>query len=159
MSAGKALRWRWLYPQAAPPVAGLAHFSILMIAQMLNVVVPVRLGEVARLGLMQQEGRPVGMTLGTIVVEKSLGLADRGDAPVSGRPDRSVARLAASESRVGCAPDRPGLDDLFTARPPAARLAPACADRHAGAGCARLVARMRLPGAPGAAQSWTGSWG
>ncbi len=74
VSAGKALRWRWLYPPAAPKVTGLAHFNILLIAQMLNVVVPVRLGELARLGLMQQEGRPAGMTLGTIVVEKSLDL-------------------------------------------------------------------------------------
>ena len=92
VSAGKALRWRWLYPQAAPPVAGLAHFSILMIAQMLNVVVPVRLGEVARLGLMQQEGRPVGMTLGTIVVEKSLDLLTVGTllflvVPIAVLPD------------------------------------------------------------------------
>jgi uncharacterized membrane protein YbhN (UPF0104 family) len=92
VSAGKALRWRWLYPQAAPPVAGLAHFNILMIAQMLNVVVPVRLGELARLGLMQQEGRPAGVTLGTIVVEKSLDLLTVGTllflaVPIAVLPD------------------------------------------------------------------------
>ena len=45
-----------------------------MISQMLNLVFPIRLGELARLGLMRQEGRPVGVTFGTIVVEKALDL-------------------------------------------------------------------------------------
>jgi uncharacterized membrane protein YbhN (UPF0104 family) len=45
-----------------------------MISQMLNLVIPIRLGEVARLGLMRQENRPVGATFGTIVVEKTLDL-------------------------------------------------------------------------------------
>ena len=78
VSAGKALRWQWLYPRSAPPLSWTAHFFILLIAQMLNLVVPVRLGEVARLGLMQQEQRPAGMTLGTIAVEKSLDLVATG---------------------------------------------------------------------------------
>jgi uncharacterized membrane protein YbhN (UPF0104 family) len=34
----------------------------------------IRLGELARMELMRREGRPVGMTLGTIVLEKSLDL-------------------------------------------------------------------------------------
>jgi uncharacterized membrane protein YbhN (UPF0104 family) len=74
VSAGKALRWQRLYPRDAPAVPASTHFSILLIAQMLNLMVPVRLGEVARMGLMQQEGRPAGVTLGTILVEKSLDL-------------------------------------------------------------------------------------
>ena len=78
VSAGKTLRWQWLYPREAPPLSWSAHFSILLIAQMLNLVVPVRLGEVARLGLMKQEQRPIGMTLGTIAVEKSLDLTTTG---------------------------------------------------------------------------------
>ena len=78
VSASKALRWHWLYPRKAPPLSWPAHFSILLIAQMLNLVVPVRLGEVARLGLMKQEQRPIGMTLGTIAVEKSLDLTTTG---------------------------------------------------------------------------------
>ena len=46
-----------------------------MISQMLNLLVSViRLGELARMELMRREGRPVGMTLGTIVLEKSLDL-------------------------------------------------------------------------------------
>lgn len=78
VSAGKALRWQWLYPPPARPLSWSAHFSILLVAQMLNLVVPIRLGEIARLGLMQQEERPVGTTLGTIAVEKSLDLIATG---------------------------------------------------------------------------------
>jgi uncharacterized membrane protein YbhN (UPF0104 family) len=74
ISAGKAARWAWLYPPDAAPLSLGAHFSVLVIAQMLNLVIPVRVGELARLGLMRQEGRPVGITLGTIAVEKSLDL-------------------------------------------------------------------------------------
>ena len=74
VGALKALRWQWLYPPDAFPLPWTTHFSILMISQMLNLLVPVRLGELARMGLMRQEGRPVGTTLGTIVLEKSLDL-------------------------------------------------------------------------------------
>jgi uncharacterized protein (TIRG00374 family) len=78
VNACKALRWQWLYPREAPPLSWFSHFSILLTAQMINMVVPVRLGEVARLGLMKQEQRPMGMTLGTIAVEKSLDLTTTG---------------------------------------------------------------------------------
>ena len=78
VSAGKALRWQWLYPENAFPLPWTNHFSTLLIGQMLNLVVPVRLGEVARLGLMAQEHRPVGMTLGTIATEKALDLVATG---------------------------------------------------------------------------------
>ncbi len=74
VAALKALRWQWLYPPDALPLPWTRHFSILMIGQMLNLLAPVRLGELARMGLMRQEGRPVGATLGTIVMEKSLDL-------------------------------------------------------------------------------------
>jgi len=78
VSAGKALRWQWLYPENAVALPWTVHFSTLLIGQMLNLVVPVRLGEVARLGLMAQEHRPVGMTLGTIATEKALDLVATG---------------------------------------------------------------------------------
>jgi uncharacterized protein (TIRG00374 family) len=75
IGAAKALRWRWLYPPDARPATWRTHFDILMIGQMLNLLVSViRLGELARMELMRREGRPVGMTLGTIVLEKSLDL-------------------------------------------------------------------------------------
>ncbi len=70
----KTLRWQWLYGDTQPRLPWSTHFEILMIAQMLNLVVPIRLGEVARLGLMRQEERPVGVTFGTIVVEKTFDL-------------------------------------------------------------------------------------
>ncbi len=41
---------------------------------MLNLVIPIRVGEIARMGLMRQKGHPVGLTFGTIVVEKTLDL-------------------------------------------------------------------------------------
>ncbi|MGD1993090.1 MAG: lysylphosphatidylglycerol synthase transmembrane domain-containing protein [Anaerolineae bacterium] len=78
VSAGKALRWQWLYPPLVRPLPWVTHFAILLVAQMLNLVVPVRMGEIARLGLMQQEGRPVGTTLSTVAVEKSLDLIAAG---------------------------------------------------------------------------------
>jgi glycosyltransferase 2 family protein len=74
VAAGKALRWQWLYAGAEPRLPWSTHFGVLMISQMLNLVFPLRLGEVARLGLMRQKGHPVGLTFGTIVVEKSLDL-------------------------------------------------------------------------------------
>lgn len=78
VSAGKAWRWQLLYPMTAEPLSWLGHFGILLIAQMLNMLIPVRLGEVARLGLMQQAKRPLGMTLGTIAAEKALDLITTG---------------------------------------------------------------------------------
>ena len=75
IAAAKALRWQWLYPPDARPATWRTHFAILMISQMLNLLVSViRLGELTRMELMRREGRPVGMTLGTIVLEKSLDL-------------------------------------------------------------------------------------
>lgn len=74
VAGSKALRWQWLYGSAAPYRPWSTHFAILMIGQMLNLVIPIRLGELARLGLMRQEGRPVSVTFGTIVIEKALDL-------------------------------------------------------------------------------------
>ncbi len=70
----KAARWWFLYPRTYRPSSWLTTFSVLMTAQMLNVLVPLRLGEIARVGLMTQENVPAGVTLSTIVLEKSLDL-------------------------------------------------------------------------------------
>lgn len=108
VSAGKALRWQWLYPSHAAPLPWRTHFSVLLVAQMLNLVVPVRLGEIARLGLMQQEGRPAGTTLGTIALEKSLDLLATGASlallvPLALLPDwlRSTAGLGVFLTGLG----------------------------------------------------------
>jgi len=49
-----------------------------MIAQMLNVVIPIRIGELARIALMKQSGQAGATTLATIALEKSLDLAAAG---------------------------------------------------------------------------------
>ena len=69
----RAARWRLLYH---PDEDGLGCFrlaEILLIGQMLNIVVPARLGEVARIYFMGKiENRSRARTLGTIAVEKWL---------------------------------------------------------------------------------------
>jgi uncharacterized protein (TIRG00374 family) len=74
----KALRWWILFPRRYRTVSWGRTFSALMTAQMLNVLVPVRVGELARLGLMLQDGVPAGTTLSTVVLEKSLDLVAAG---------------------------------------------------------------------------------
>jgi len=67
----RAARWKLLY---YPHQDGLSHFKlaeVLLIGQMVNIVVPARLGELARvyfMGKTQSRAR----TLGTIAVEKWL---------------------------------------------------------------------------------------
>jgi len=69
----RAARWKLLYH---PDQDGLRHHRLaifLLTGQMLNIVVPARLGEVARIYLMGRlEGRSGARTLGTIAVEKWL---------------------------------------------------------------------------------------
>ncbi len=69
----RAARWRLLYH---PGQKGLSCFrlaEVLLIGQMLNIVVPARLGEVARIYFMGKiESRSRSRTLGTIAVEKWL---------------------------------------------------------------------------------------
>lgn len=69
----RAARWKLLYH---PNHAGLnipRLASILLISQMLNIVVPARAGEIARIYLMgRNEHRSRALTLGTIVIEKWL---------------------------------------------------------------------------------------
>lgn len=71
VAATKAARWRALFY----PDRRLLHYSsflsTLLIAQSLNILIPARLGELARLYLMDyHENRPAPATLSTIVVEK-----------------------------------------------------------------------------------------
>jgi uncharacterized protein (TIRG00374 family) len=69
----RAARWRLLYH---PNQKGLSYFrlaKVLLISQMLNIIVPARLGEVARIYFMGKTGsRSRARTLGTIAVEKWL---------------------------------------------------------------------------------------
>ena len=67
----RAARWRLLYHPHQKGLSCLRLAKVLLISQMLNIVVPARLGEVARIyfmGKTQSRAR----TLGTIAVEKWL---------------------------------------------------------------------------------------
>lgn len=87
----KSLRWWWLFPSAERPTSWRRTFPVLMTAQMINVLFPMRLGELVRIGLMTQEEVAPGVTLSTIVIEKSLDLLAVGllmlAVPVSVVPD------------------------------------------------------------------------
>ena len=61
----KTVRWRALYGSPPPPIPFGNIFSTLMIAQATNVLLPIRLGELIRLGLMRQAGQPSATTLTT----------------------------------------------------------------------------------------------
>ena len=70
----KVQRWRTLYPIGDQPVPFSEAFSALLVAQMVNVIIPIRAGEMVRIGLMKQSGQPGATTLSTITVEKTLDL-------------------------------------------------------------------------------------
>jgi len=70
----KVERWRTLYPIGDQPVPFSEAFSALLVTQMVNVIVPIRAGEMVRIGLMKQSGQPGATTLSTITVEKTLDL-------------------------------------------------------------------------------------
>lgn len=71
VAATKAARWRALFYPNHRSLRYSSFFSTLLIAQSLNILIPVRLGELVRLYLMNyHENRPAGTTLSTIMVEK-----------------------------------------------------------------------------------------
>lgn len=67
----RAARWRLLYHPDQNELSRLRLAEVLLIGQMLNIVVPARLGEVARIYLMGKT-QSRARTLGTIAVEKWL---------------------------------------------------------------------------------------
>ncbi len=74
VAIAKTIRWQSLYGPYRNEVTFYTLFTALMSAQVLNVMVPLRIGEVVRAGLMRQNGQPISRTLGTIVVEKMIDL-------------------------------------------------------------------------------------
>jgi uncharacterized protein (TIRG00374 family) len=70
----KVERWRALYPIGDQPIPFSEAFSALLVTQMVNVIVPIRAGEMVRIGLMKQSGQPGATTLSTITLEKTLDL-------------------------------------------------------------------------------------
>ncbi|MCL4294648.1 MAG: flippase-like domain-containing protein [Anaerolineae bacterium] len=70
----KAARWGALYSLAESRTPFPRLFSVLVTAQMVNLLIPVRLGELTRIGLMKQYGCRTPVTLTTLVIEKFLDL-------------------------------------------------------------------------------------
>jgi len=69
----KAARWRLLFPQeyGRPRLSKL--FSVLLIGQTVNALLPARLGEIARAYLIGEiEGGDKALALSTVIVEKAL---------------------------------------------------------------------------------------
>jgi uncharacterized protein (TIRG00374 family) len=75
--AAKVLRWRLLFYPSHEGLRLSTLVSALLIGQTVNLLLPARLGELARAYLVaQEEKRPALSVLGTVVVEKTLdGLA------------------------------------------------------------------------------------
>lgn len=72
VTLAKACRWRDLYPRPKPTPQ--RAFAALAAAQTVNLVIPLRLGELLRLGMMRRYRQPLAVTLPTILVEKTVDL-------------------------------------------------------------------------------------
>lgn len=66
-----ALRWRVLLAHGGPAPRWRAVASAILIGQMMNILLPVRVGEIARVSLIVRDGAgPVARVIATIAVEK-----------------------------------------------------------------------------------------
>jgi uncharacterized protein (TIRG00374 family) len=79
----KAARWRTLYGLAEPRMSFWKMFSVLVTAQMINLALPIRLGELIRISLMKRYGCRTTITLTTIIIEKFVDLVATGIIAVS----------------------------------------------------------------------------
>jgi uncharacterized protein (TIRG00374 family) len=69
----KAIRWRLLFPQEYSRLRLSTLFSVLLIGQMVNALLPARLGEIGRAYLIGEiEGVDKALALSTVIVEKVL---------------------------------------------------------------------------------------
>ena len=78
VALAKTVRWRVLYPVTGQKPSFGTLFSGLMAAQAINLIIPIRLGELVRLGWMKQAGQSGAVTLSTILVEKAIDLLAAG---------------------------------------------------------------------------------
>jgi len=78
VAVAKTARWGALYGVSERRTPFGELFSALVASQMVNVVIPIRVGELVRIGLMKQSGLPGAATLSTIVVEKAFDLVAAG---------------------------------------------------------------------------------
>lgn len=70
----KVVRWHLLLGERSQTVSFKILLRVLLIGQMLNMLVPLRLGDVARMVLVGREGAGRAFTAGTIAMEKSVDL-------------------------------------------------------------------------------------
>jgi len=67
----KAERWRWLFFPHHQSIAPLDTLSIILQGQIVNILLPIRLGEVLRASLLvRRTNQGLAVTFGTILVEK-----------------------------------------------------------------------------------------
>lgn len=71
---GKAARWKLLLGPAGRSVPFRSAFGAILIGQMLNTLLPMRVGDLTRAHLVGQQGPGRSFTLGTIVLEKAADL-------------------------------------------------------------------------------------
>lgn len=74
----KTARWQLLYRVTQHNVSFDRLFWTLMVAQMINLLIPIRIGEVVRLGIMKRHGQSVELTLPTLLIEKAVDLLSAG---------------------------------------------------------------------------------
>ncbi|MDQ4077220.1 MAG: flippase-like domain-containing protein [Chloroflexota bacterium] len=71
-TVSKTIRWQVLLGKARHSVTFSQVLSVLLIGQMLNTFIPMRVGDLARVHLLGIQGPGRSHTLGTIVLEKSV---------------------------------------------------------------------------------------
>lgn len=70
---GKAARWAILLrSDDHPPIRNMTVIRTLIIGQMLNFMSPARLGDIARVWIINKHGTSAGFVVGTLVIEKFL---------------------------------------------------------------------------------------
>lgn len=74
----KAARWRKLLAGNADRLSLLDLIRVLLIGQMLNTLIPLRIGDVARVFLLGSRGVSRAYTAGTIAMEKGVDLLSYG---------------------------------------------------------------------------------
>ncbi|MBA3533501.1 MAG: flippase-like domain-containing protein [Ardenticatenales bacterium] len=71
---GKAARWRVLLGPAGKQIPFGQTLSVLLIGQMLNTLLPIRVGDLTRAHLIGSRGPGRSFTMGTIILEKASDL-------------------------------------------------------------------------------------
>lgn len=74
VAAAKTRRWQALYSGQQFRLRFHELFSVLMAAQTVNLLIPIRVGDLVRIGLMKQSGQSGTVTASTIIIEKTVDL-------------------------------------------------------------------------------------